>query len=264
LTPADWSILTRLGEAPILAPFVMACALALALRPHGRDVAAWWSATFAIAALVTLATKVAFLGWGIGSAALDFTGVSGHAMCAAAVYPTLLAAVTRDRPRRWRVLAITAGVVLALLIGWSRIVLGAHSPSEVVAGLLLGGAGAALTLHFSSPLSPRLTALSLIVPCAALLAVPGPVSEEASHGTVVRLSLALSGRAVPYSRAQLLRQRSGALAKKRWAPTAAAAPMSSATTKPGTLAGAMPANVSLSIRPDAAAGFANDVDAVNQ
>jgi len=209
LIPADWSTLTRLGEAPILVPFVMLCALALALRPHGRDVAGWWSASFVVAALVTLATKVAFLGWGIGSAALDFTGVSGHAMCAAAVYPTLLSAVTRDRRRRWRVLAIGAGVVLALLIGWSRIVLGAHSASEIVAGLLLGGAAAALTLRFASPLSPRLPALTLIVPCAALLAVPGPVSAQASHGTVVRLSLALSGRTVPYSRAQLLRQRAG-------------------------------------------------------
>ncbi len=33
---------------------------------------------------------------------------------------------------------------------------------------------------------------------------------------------------------------------------------------PGTLAGAMPAKVSLNIRPTAAAGLANDVDAVNQ
>ena len=33
-------------------------------------------------------------------------------------------------------------------------------------------------------------------------------------------------------------------------------------TNPGTLAGAMPANVSLSMRPKAAAGLANDVEAV--
>jgi len=34
--------------------------------------------------------------------------------------------------------------------------------------------------------------------------------------------------------------------------------------KPGTLVGAMPSKLSLNIRPNAAAGFANDVDAVNQ
>ena len=46
--------------------------------------------------------------------------------------------------------------------------------------------------------------------------------------------------------------------------TAAPAPTSSAATKPGTLEGAMPAKLSLNMRPNAAAGLAKDVDAVNQ
>jgi hypothetical protein len=45
---------------------------------------------------------------------------------------------------------------------------------------------------------------------------------------------------------------------------AAMAPMSCEATKPGALVGAMPAKVSLNIRPKAAAGLANEVDAVNQ
>ncbi len=40
--------------------------------------------------------------------------------------------------------------------------------------------------------------------------------------------------------------------------------MNSATTNVGTLEGAIPANVLLHMRPNAAAGLANDVDAVNQ
>jgi len=46
--------------------------------------------------------------------------------------------------------------------------------------------------------------------------------------------------------------------------TASHDPTSSAVTKPGTLAGAMPAKLSLNMRPKATAGLANDVDAVNQ
>jgi hypothetical protein len=46
--------------------------------------------------------------------------------------------------------------------------------------------------------------------------------------------------------------------------TAIPAPTSSAATNPGTLDGAMPAKLSLNIRPSAAAGFANDVEDVNQ
>ena len=38
----------------------------------------------------TTASKVAFIGWGLGLSALDFTGISGHAMIASAVYPLLL------------------------------------------------------------------------------------------------------------------------------------------------------------------------------
>lgn len=43
-----------------------------------------------------------------------------------------------------------------------------------------------------------------------------------------------------------------------------AAPASSAATNPGTLPGAIPAKLSLNMRPNAAAGFANEVEAVNQ
>src|SRR5688572_7871272 len=51
---------------------------------------------------------------------------------------------------------------------------------------------------------------------------------------------------------------------QRNSQVAAAAPASCATTKPGTSAGRMPANVSLAARASVTAGFANEVDAVNQ
>ncbi len=40
--------------------------------------------------------------------------------------------------------------------------------------------------------------------------------------------------------------------------------MNSATTKPGALAGAIPAKLSLNMRPTTAAGLAKEVEAVNQ
>jgi hypothetical protein len=45
---------------------------------------------------------------------------------------------------------------------------------------------------------------------------------------------------------------------------AASAPASCATMKAGASAGLTPANVSLAARANVTAGFANDVDAVNQ
>src|SRR5690349_14618667 len=50
----------------------------------------------------------------------------------------------------------------------------------------------------------------------------------------------------------------------RSSTTPTRAPASCATMKPGASCGRMPANVSVSDRPTVMAGFANEVDAVNQ
>jgi len=49
-----------------------------------------------------------------------------------------------------------------------------------------------------------------------------------------------------------------------WINSPIPAPIDSASTKPGALAGAIPAKLSLNMRPNTAAGLANEVDAVNQ
>ena len=72
------------------------------------------------------------------------------------------------------------------------------------------------------------------------------VRHAGSCGTAIRSA----GRAVGHS--------------TRARPTPAAAPTSWAATNAGTETGAMPAKVSLNIRPAVTAGFAKDVDEVNQ
>jgi hypothetical protein len=44
-----------------------------------------WPSLFTLAALLVVSTKIAFEAWGIGIGALDFTGISGHAMTATSV-----------------------------------------------------------------------------------------------------------------------------------------------------------------------------------
>lgn len=205
LTPTlahGWHLFTRLGEAQILLPAAALVVLHLWRQPEGPALLRRWLGGLAAAVLLTTASKVAFIGWGLGSAALDYTGISGHAMFAAAVHPLLLGAlVPGDRPRARRA-AVLLGALLALGVGVSRVVVQAHSWSEVIAGLLLGGAVGSVALglgqlHLRVPLWPAPLLLAWLA-STATLAPPSP-----THSMVTRLALAVSGHARPCTRADL-------------------------------------------------------------
>jgi hypothetical protein len=87
-------------------------------------------------------------------------------------------------------------------VGVSRVVVDAHSVSEVVAGLALGGAVGSLALGLGSlrlrvGLWPA-PLLALWLGACALIAPPSP-----THSMVTQLALALSGNQQPFTRADL-------------------------------------------------------------
>mgnify|MGYP000019246428 CR=1 FL=1 len=93
-----WHPLTRLGESQLLLPLALLSLILLWRSPGQRPLARRWAWGLVAAVGLTTASKLAFMGWGWGSAGWDFTGFSGHAMCAGAVLPLLavaLAAVGR-------------------------------------------------------------------------------------------------------------------------------------------------------------------------
>lgn len=68
---------------------------------------------------------------------------SGHAMLSAAIYLTMGALVARfAEKRRIKVFVMAGAVFLALAVGLSRIYLGVHWPTDVIAGWCVGGAWA--------------------------------------------------------------------------------------------------------------------------
>jgi membrane-associated phospholipid phosphatase len=199
-----WRLLTRLGEAQILLPAAALTMLALLAQPQTRRLALGWMGLVIAAAALTTVSKLAFIGWGIGWAAINFTGVSGHAMFAAAIYPVLMVAFLSTPLRGRHGLALALGCALALLVGVSRIEVGAHSWSEVLAGWVVGGAvsAAALAAYTSSAL--RLRPILPVILLAWMAIMPFQLHASPTHSLVIRLALAMSGNDRPFERSDLL------------------------------------------------------------
>ena len=68
-----------------------------------------------------------------------FSFPSGHATLSVALYGFILWLVYGTLSPNRRYLMITATTILILAIGFSRLYLGVHYPSDVIAGYLLGG-----------------------------------------------------------------------------------------------------------------------------
>ena len=81
---------------------------------------------------------------------------SGHAMLSAVVYLTLGALLSRvEGPPRLKVYILSVAIVLTLLIGISRIYLGVHWPTDVLAGWCAGAAWATLCWRIALTLQRR-------------------------------------------------------------------------------------------------------------
>ncbi|MEA3015472.1 MAG: undecaprenyl-diphosphatase [Sphingomonadales bacterium] len=83
---------------------------------------------------------------------------SGHALNSAIVYLTLGALLARTQSsRRVKAYLLGAAILLTLIVGSSRVYLGVHWPSDVVAGWCVGAAWAALCALLARYLQRRRT-----------------------------------------------------------------------------------------------------------
>ena len=133
-----------------------------------RKQALAFAGTMAGAALLENGLKFAFhrarpeVFFGLAPATYSFP--SGHALFAACLYGSLALIISAVARRRMVRLAMwPTAVLLILCIGWSRVYLGVHYPSDVLASYLAGGAwlwalhasGAFLPLHETNPRAGR-------------------------------------------------------------------------------------------------------------
>lgn len=83
------------------------------------------------------------------SAAASASFPSGHAALSAAVYLTLAAALARDARPAARRFVLFVGVLIPVLVGLTRVAIGVHYPSDVLAGWIVGAAWALLSSALS-------------------------------------------------------------------------------------------------------------------
>ncbi|MBF9142279.1 phosphatase PAP2 family protein [Hymenobacter properus] len=128
---------------------LLALATTLALARWGRRPQAWFFAlSVGGAMLLNLLVKVLFARprpalWVSLKPAFYYSFPSGHAMGAAAVVTALGFLLKRHR---YRGLVWGLGLLFALGVGWSRLYLGVHYPSDVLAGWT-GSVGWVAGLH---------------------------------------------------------------------------------------------------------------------
>lgn len=69
---------------------------------------------------------------------LGYSFPSGHALSAVVIYGLLAYWISREVPVRWRIVVWTVAVLLMLLVGFSRVCLAQHYPTDVIGGYLAG------------------------------------------------------------------------------------------------------------------------------
>ena len=139
---------TLLGTSTVVIGVAFISALFLTLGRQ-RDSAALLLAATIGAVLLNEVLKAAFarprphvFAW--GARVVDTSFPSGHAMSAAAVYATIAYLAARQEARRATRLttyAVAAAIIVA--VAFSRLYLGVHYPTDVVAGVVVGWAWAA-------------------------------------------------------------------------------------------------------------------------
>ncbi len=196
----SWLKLTSFGGIVVTAPAATAIAVWLMLGRSWR-LAAWWAALFMGGMAIVVLTKIAFIGWGLGIRSLDFTGISGHAMRATAVYPVLFyLLMLRSTSPLVRLSGLLAGWGVAIAIDISRVIIHAHSISEAVAGFILGGLISIVFLRSATSLKAFrinhwVLAAGLLAVVAATYLKPAPTERW-----IEDVSLAISGHDQPYTR----------------------------------------------------------------
>jgi undecaprenyl-diphosphatase len=150
-------VITALGSTYVLIAVTLLAGLGLALRGRWRSAVALvvaYAVTDLTVAVVKLVVERPRPEANLTEAG-GFSFPSGHSAMSMAVYGCLAFALARACRGFPRVACALAGATLVVAIGLSRIYLGVHYPSDVLAGWITGAAIVTLTWMLAVRLWPR-------------------------------------------------------------------------------------------------------------
>src|ERR1035437_3672837 len=107
-----WRVITNLGSAGLMLPVLAMASIGL-WQSQQKAAVRLWMLSLSLAVMITMATKILFLGWGLGIAFFDFTGISGHALLSTSVLPVFFYWLWASDQPRFR----GAGAIFGLMLG---------------------------------------------------------------------------------------------------------------------------------------------------
>ena len=179
-------VFTQLGDAAVLLPVITAVLLWLLLKRAWRP-AAYWLAAVSFGEVLTVILKAGFglprpLPLYDGTSAFGFP--SSHAAMSIVIFGFLAVLAAREFSLRGQLAVFSVIALLASMIAFSRIYLGAHWLSDVLGGLSFGVAWVALLgIAYLRRPAPSVSARGLLVVAASALIIGAGVHAANQHAT---------------------------------------------------------------------------------
>ena len=194
--------LLHLGDLELTLPLALAAGGWL-LAARAWRAAFAWALLYGGAMALVGGSKVAYLGWGADIGTLGFKAFSGHAAGVTAVYPVLGYLLCRQIGRGWALAMAGAGLALGLLVSFALVTNDEHAVAEAATGWLLGACASVGTLYQAEfRATPRGVAPGpASAACAVAVFLASAALMQSAHVNywMIRIALALSGNAYPYS-----------------------------------------------------------------
>lgn len=184
--------LMHLGDVRLTAALAGTVAILLLMAKAYRA-ALWWCCLIGTTFGLVAGSKIMFLAWGLHSSLMNFKAISGHAAGAAAVLPIVAFLVAQQGGRAKQGLAILTGVLVSIGVVASLVYHAEHTPSEALAGWLLGTSATIcswmrLRSHVSAP-----TLAHVIAALAGKVAIGFCMQFVPIGWWLVKLAMAVSG-----------------------------------------------------------------------